>query len=103
MIASACGITACQDGAFPDSFNTDVTFVAEPVSNLIHVDRLKDQGASFIASRIHPNKEFLASTDSWFRPVNMYIGPDGALYVVDYYRQIKSKTSNLRRLQSYYQ
>src|SRR5690606_34549146 len=25
---------------------------------------------------------------SWFRPVNMYVGPDGALYVLDYYRQI---------------
>src|SRR5690606_16952769 len=30
----------------------------------------------------------LASTDFWFRPVNMYTGPDGALYVLDYYRQI---------------
>jgi glucose/arabinose dehydrogenase len=65
-----------------------VVFVAEPVSNLIHADRLTSQGASFRASRLRPDKEFLASTDAWFRPVNMYIGPDGALYIVDYYRQI---------------
>lgn len=87
VITSACGITDYLGGAFPAPFN-NVTFVAEPVSNLVHVDRIKDNGATFTASRIHPDKEFLASTDSWFRPVNMYIGPDGALYIVDYYRQI---------------
>jgi putative membrane-bound dehydrogenase-like protein len=88
VITSACGITAYQGGAFPDSFNHNLTFVCEPVSNLIHADRLKDQGATFIASRVLEHQEFLASTDAWFRPVNMYIGPDGALYVVDYYREI---------------
>lgn len=88
VITSACGITAYQGGAFPDSFNHNLTFVCEPVSNLIHVDRLKDHGAAFTASRVFEHQEFLASTDAWFRPVNMYIGPDGALYVVDYYREI---------------
>jgi len=88
VITSACGITDYQGGAFPDKFNHNVTFVCEPVSNLIHADRLKDNGASFIASRVLEHQEFLASTDAWSRPVNMYIGPDGALYVVDYYREI---------------
>ncbi len=88
VITSACGITNYQGGAFPDKFNHDITFVCEPVSNLVHADRLKDKGASFTASRIFEHQEFLASTDAWFRPVNMYIGPDGALYVVDYYREI---------------
>ena len=49
---------------------------------------LKDKGATFTASRVLDHQEFLASTDAWFRPVNMYIGPDGALYVVDYYREV---------------
>lgn len=87
VITSACGITDYLGGAFPAPFDS-VTFVAEPVSNLVHVDRIKGNGASFTASRMRKNKEFLASTDSWFRPVNMYIGPDGALYIIDYYRQI---------------
>jgi putative membrane-bound dehydrogenase-like protein len=87
FMTSACGLTAYQGGAFPDTYN-DVVFVAEPVSNLVHADRLKDKGASFTASRLRPYKEFLASTDARFRPVNMYIGPDGALYIVDYYRLI---------------
>ena len=88
VITSACGLTAYLGGSFPPPFDKNVTFVAEPVSNLIHVDRISDNGASFIASRIFPNKEFLASKDAKFRPVNLYAGPDGALYVVDYYRQI---------------
>jgi len=89
VITSACGITTYLGGAFPDAYNNnDIVFVAEPVSNLVHVDKLKDHGASFIASRMQARKEFLTSTDAWFRPVNIYVGPDGALYIVDYYRQI---------------
>lgn len=89
VITSACGIMVYQGGAFPEKYNRgDMTLVCEPVSNLIHADRIKDNGASFTASRIFDKKEFLASTDSWFRPVNLYTGPDGAVYVVDYYREI---------------
>lgn len=87
VFTSACGITAYTGGLFPSPYE-NVTFVAEPVSNLVHADVLKENGASFTASRLFEKKEFLASTDAWFRPVNMYVGPDGALYVLDYYRQI---------------
>ncbi|GAB3342859.1 c-type cytochrome [Larkinella ripae] len=87
VITSACGITHYLGGAFPAKYDS-VTFVAEPVSNLVHFDKITDKGATFTASRVQAHQEFLASTDAWFRPVNMYIGPDGALYVVDYYRQI---------------
>lgn len=88
VMTSACGITAYAGGAFPEPFNTYTTFVAEPVSNIIHADKLKPRGSTFVASRMSQEREFLASTDMWFRPVNLYIGPDGALYVVDYYREI---------------
>jgi putative membrane-bound dehydrogenase-like protein len=86
VMTSACGITAYLGAAFPKEYEGAV-FVAEPVSNIVHIDLLTDKGSTFVASRQHSDKEFLASTDSWFRPVNMYVGPDGALYVVDYYRQ----------------
>ncbi|WP_276370045.1 PVC-type heme-binding CxxCH protein [Chryseolinea sp. H1M3-3] len=88
VITSACGITSYLGAAFPFPYNENVTFVAEPVSNLIHVDKLTHNNATFTASRIRQHQEFLASTDAKFRPVNMYVGPDGSLYVVDYYRQI---------------
>lgn len=87
VMTSACGITAYLGAAFPPGYD-NVTFVAEPVSNIVHIDFLEEKGTGFTASRQHPDREFLASTDSWFRPVNMYVGPDGALYVLDYYRQI---------------
>jgi putative membrane-bound dehydrogenase-like protein len=87
VMTSACGLVTYLGGAFPPPYDENVTFVAEPVSNLIHVDKISPKGATFVATRMFPNREFLASRDVKFRPVNMYVGPDGALYVVDYYRQ----------------
>lgn len=90
IFTSACGNTLYTGGAFGQPYDNAMHFVAEPVSNLVHADLLKDRGVSFTASRAgaNPRKEFLASTDAWFRPVNMYVGPDGALYLSDYYREI---------------
>ncbi len=88
-MTSASGIVAYNGGAFPAPFDKNVTFICESVSNLVHADKLRDTGSTFIASRVgRERKEFLASTDAWSRPVNLYIGPDGALYVLDYYRRI---------------
>jgi putative membrane-bound dehydrogenase-like protein len=88
VFTSACGLTAYLGGAFPDKYNSDVTFVCEPVSNLIHVDRLQPDGVTFKANSILEHKDFLTSTDPHCRLVNMYVGPDGALYVIDFYRQV---------------
>jgi putative membrane-bound dehydrogenase-like protein len=82
---SACALTAYTGGLFGGEFARS-TFVAEPVHNLVHRDVLEPSGATFVARRGGEGREFLASTDAWFRPVNFYIGPDGALYVIDYYR-----------------
>lgn len=88
-MTSASGIVAYAGGAFPPPFDKDITFICESVSNLVHADKLRDTGSTFIASRTgRPGKEFLASTDAWSRPVNLYVGPDGALYMLDYYRRI---------------
>jgi putative membrane-bound dehydrogenase-like protein len=87
VFTSACGITVYQGALFPEQYS-QVSFVAEPVHNLVHVDKVENNGPIQKASRMFEGKEFLTSTDPWFRPVNFYVGPDGALYIVDYYRKI---------------
>ena len=87
VMTSAAGITWYLGGLFPEPFS-QVTFHAEPVHNLVHAAVVEPQGATFAARRLLEGREFLASEDAWFRPVNFYVGPDGALYVIDYYRQI---------------
>ena len=62
-------------------------FVGETLRNLVHRRRLVPDGPTFIAKRVEHGKEFLASTDPWFHPVNFANGPDGALYIADFYRQ----------------
>ena len=84
---SACGIAVYSGGLFPAPYDR-ASFVADPAHNLVHCDLLKEDGVTLQASRVQDEAEFLASTDHWFRPVFVYVGPDGALYVVDYYRRI---------------
>lgn len=88
VFTSACGNTAYLGGAFPTDYNENTIFVCEPVSNLVHADRLVPNGITAKAKRILEKKDFLTSTDPYARPVNTYIGPDGALYVIDFYRQV---------------
>ena len=65
------------------------TFVCDPANNLIHRDVLEPKGGStYTARRGDVDCEFLASTDNWFRPVWLSLGPDGAIYVADFYREV---------------
>jgi putative membrane-bound dehydrogenase-like protein len=84
---SACSVTIYRGGAFGDEFQGNA-FTCEPVHNLVHRDVLVQKGASFVAKRAYESSEFLSSSDNWSRPVNLCVGPDGALYVVDMYRAI---------------
>lgn len=87
VITSGCGVNWYTGGAFPKTFN-DVLFLCEPVHNLLQANKIMPQGATFSSHRLKEGEEFLSSTDTWFRPSNTYIGPDGALYVIDYHRKI---------------
>ena len=84
---SACSLTIDLGGVLTPAGERS-SFVAEPAQNLVHRDVWSEKGSTFTARRAREGVEFLASTDSWFRPVNLTVGPDGALYVVDYYRQM---------------
>ena len=66
-------------------------FIADAGSNLVHRKALHwSAGVQPIASRPadERRREFLASRDNWFRPVYLASGPDGALYVADFYREV---------------
>jgi putative membrane-bound dehydrogenase-like protein len=86
VMTSASGLTNYLADLFPLAYRR-AAFVAEGAHNIVHAVSVRDHGVTFRASRMHDGREFLASTDSWFRPVNFYIGPDGALYLLDYYRR----------------
>jgi putative membrane-bound dehydrogenase-like protein len=85
--SGACGIRYYGGGAFGEKFDHTV-WVADVVLNLIHVDKIKSNGAGFTASRVLDKRDFLSSSDRSFRPVNMSQGPDGGMYVVDMYRKV---------------
>ena len=84
---SACGHSIYTGDLFEPPY-VCAAFVCEPVSNIVHVDVLERKGGTFSGSRVQEGEEFLSSTDSWFRPVNTTVGPDGGLYVVDFYRKL---------------
>jgi putative membrane-bound dehydrogenase-like protein len=83
---AACAVTVFRGTGLPDSYRGQV-FSCDPTGNLIHVDRLEPRGATFAAHRVHDGVEFLATSDSWCRPVFLAHGPDGALYFCDMYRK----------------
>jgi len=90
---AACGLGVYRDDllATPEggAFTGDL-FTCEPVNNLVHHQRPVPDGVTFEGSRVagEETREFLASTDPWFRPVQIRTGPDGALWVVDMYRYV---------------
>ena len=85
--SGSCGITVYSGEALGPEYEQTV-WVADVVLNLIHVDKIKTNGSSFSGSRMLEKRDFLASIDRSFRPVNITTGPDGSLYVVDMYRQV---------------
>ncbi|HLL43310.1 MAG TPA: c-type cytochrome, partial [Segetibacter sp.] len=72
-------------------FNQDYygnAFVAEPSANLIKRNILHERGYEVEGKEAYVEKEFLASEDERFRPVNLFVGPDGSMYIIDMYRGI---------------
>ena len=84
--SAATGATAYVGDAFPRDYAGNV-FVADANGNLVHRDILSEDGVTFRAERWPADREFLASTDVWFRPVNFANAPDGNLYIADLYRE----------------
>ncbi|MDB6039714.1 MAG: putative rane-bound dehydrogenase [Verrucomicrobiales bacterium] len=78
-----------RDELFGPDFTSSI-FISEPVHNVVHREVLEPDGVTFTSHRAEgeETREFLSSTDNWFRPTMLKTGPDGALYIADMYRLV---------------
>lgn len=86
-VTSACSPLVLRDPLLGEEYYGN-GFACESVHNLVRRVVLEPDGATFGGRRAEDeqDREFLASTDSWFRPVQVRTGPDGAMWVVDMHR-----------------
>ena len=88
--SGSTGSTIYHGDAMPKEFYGNI-FTGDVSGNLVHRDILSPSETSpvMVAKRAESekNKEFISSTDPWFRPITFSVGPDGYLYMLDYYRQ----------------
>jgi len=69
---------------FPPEYQTS-TFDGNVMTSRINRNLLQRRGSSVKAIE---QPDFLTSNDPWFRPVDIVPGPDGALYIADFYNRI---------------
>ncbi len=97
---AACGPEIYRAAAFPPEYRGSY-FICENAQNFINRSLLERDGAGYRIRRVPEDeqhkREFLTSTEQWFRPVNLTVGPDGALYIVDMYREIIEDYSAIPR------
>jgi putative heme-binding domain-containing protein len=79
-----CGLAYYAADHFPKEW-TGVMFVGNVVTSRINCDRIEWKGSTPAGKEL---PDFLVSDDPWFRPVDIKLGPDGALYVCDFYNKI---------------
>lgn len=84
---SACGPLIYRGEQFPEIFHENA-FVCAPEANLIKRNILQYDSAKIMATQAYEGKEFLATTDEAFRPVNLCNAPDGSMYILDMHRGI---------------
>lgn len=85
---AAAGCAIYEGGAWPEKW-THGYFTTEPTLNIVSHFQVKPDGVTYKATR-EPGREqteFIRSKNLWFRPIEVRVGPDGALYVVDFCNQ----------------
>ncbi|MHA3774423.1 PVC-type heme-binding CxxCH protein [Verrucomicrobiota bacterium sgz303538] len=73
-------------GAWPEAY-ADVMYVANPITRRINAIKIHRDGPHYRLQRL---PDLVASGDEMFRPVSIQFGPDGCLYIVDWYNKIIS-------------
>jgi putative membrane-bound dehydrogenase-like protein len=79
--AAYCGITWFDSDAYPEQYRGKL-FMGNIHGNCVNVDRLSRDGSTYFGEG---DPDFLSADDAWFMPVVQKTGPDGCLYVLDWY------------------
>jgi putative heme-binding domain-containing protein len=78
------GLAIGSEGGWPEAYR-DQFFSGNVMTSRINRNRIVRQGATVRAEEL---PDLLTSDDPWFRPVDLRFGPDGALYIADFYNRI---------------
>lgn len=76
-----CGIAYFDSDAYPEKFRERI-YVGNIHGGCINVDRLERDGSTYLGKG---EPDFLSANDVWFMPVAQKVGPDGCLYILDWY------------------
>ncbi|MFI5458719.1 MAG: PVC-type heme-binding CxxCH protein [Isosphaerales bacterium] len=79
--AAYCGIHYFDSPAYPAEYRGRL-YMGNIHGNCVNVDVLEKNGSTY---RAKPAPDFLRANDSWFMPVAQQTGPDGCLYILDWY------------------
>jgi len=79
-----CGIAYYADVRFPAAFQQNF-FIGDAFKSRVHRYSWEFKGSTPVGKS---EADLVQSADPWFRPVNVKLGPDGALYVADFYNAI---------------
>jgi putative membrane-bound dehydrogenase-like protein len=79
--AAYCGIVWFDSDAYPEEYRGKL-YMGNVHGNCINSDELTRDGSTYFAK---PRPDFLSTDDAWFMPVVQKVGPDGCMYVLDWY------------------
>ena len=80
------GLALSDPGVWPKGY-ADVMYVANPITSKVNAIQMKRDGAGYSLEKL---ADLVTCDDPFFRPIAMTMGPDGCLYVIDWYNKIIS-------------
>ncbi len=80
------GLALSDAGIWPAGFD-QVMYVANPITSKINAIKMQRSGPGYHLDKL---ADFLSCDDPFFRPIALNFGPDGCLYMVDWYNKIIS-------------
>ncbi|WP_460958031.1 DUF7133 domain-containing protein [Spirosoma litoris] len=84
---AGCGQSIFRGDRLPADMQGDY-FIPEPVGRIIKRGKVSNRDGKIYIEDAYKQKDWLASADMNFRPINTYTGPDGCFYIVDMYHGI---------------